>query len=147
MSASDFGFKLSLPGYDVKTASPEQCAVHSSYPPLKAKTNQPNPHIAVLEVDFTATVTQNVTHTIYSIEHGYNYVPFSIANIFFDDGLGTTAVGIGNAPSAQGFGGTLSIDAYCTASHFKIDFYDDGNWTSNSASMRISYSVYAENGT
>lgn len=30
-----FGVKISVPGVDVKTATPEQCVVHSAYPHLK----------------------------------------------------------------------------------------------------------------
>lgn len=143
MSIDNYGLKISLPGHDVKTATPEQCAVHSSYPPLKAKTNQNPSHIATVNVDFTATITQNSTQTLYSIDHNYLYIPFTISNIEFDDGLGTTAVGIGFA----GIGATLAIQAYSTTSNFLITIYDNFNWTSNSATLTVSYYIFCENGT
>lgn len=143
MSAEDFGFKVSLPGYDVKTATPEQCAVHSSYPPFKSKMNQSSPHFATVNVDFTATITQNVTHTLYAINHGYTYIPLTISNIVFNDSGGGTEVGIGFA----GVGATLAINAYSTASQYIITIYDNFNWTSATASLEVSYYVFAENGT
>lgn len=144
MSASNFGYKVSLPGYDVKTATPEQCAVHSSYPPFKSKTSQSNPHFATLDVDFTATVTQNVTHTIYSFDHGYGYTPASLPNIEFysDASMPPTVVGIG----FTGVGATLAITAYCTSTQFIVTLYDDFNWTSANSRLIVSYYVFAENG-
>lgn len=142
MSASDFGFKVSLPSYDVLTATPEQCAVHSSYPPIKAKTNQASPHIALLNVDFTATVTQNVTHTLYAINHNYGYIPLNIATIAFNDGV-QDFYGIGFA----GNGGTLVIDAYCTTTQFIVQIYDNFNWTNSASTLKVSYFIAAENGT
>ena len=140
---SDYGFKIALPGYDIKTATPEQCAVHSGYPPFKSKTNQTPPHFATVVIDFTATITQNLTQNLYSISHGYTYIPFTIASISFSDGLGTTAVGIGST----GIGANLSINAYSTTSNFIISIYDNFNWTSNSASMTVNYYIFAESGT
>lgn len=133
--------KVSLPGYDVNTATPEQCSIHSDYPPLKAKLGQDDPHVATLEVDFTATVTQNVTHTVYSFNHGYGYVPLNFSSIVFNDGT-QDVVGIGFA----GVGANLAINAYCTSSQFIVTVYDNFNWTSNNASLRVSYYVFAENG-
>lgn len=140
---SDYGFKVSLPGYDVSTATPEQCAVHSGYPPFKSKTNQTPPHFATVSVDFTATITQNLTQTLYSISHGYTYIPFTVSSILFNSGAGTTAVGIGRA----GVGANLDINAFCTTSNFIITIYDNFNYTSNSAFMTVNYYIFAENGT
>lgn len=140
---SDYGLKISLPGYDVQTATPEQCALHSSYPPLKAKAGMTRPHFALLDVDFTSTVTQNTTHTLYEIEHGYGYIPFTIANIVFTSHSGTDAVGIGFA----GIGANLSINAYCDASNFYVTIYDNFNWTGSNARLQVSYWIFAENGT
>lgn len=140
---SDLGFKVSLPGFDVKTATPEQCSVHSSYPPLKAKTNQPTPHVATLDVDFTAKITQNSTQTVFNFTHGYSYVPVSIASIIFRSHDGTTVVGLGSA----GVGANLAISADCTSSVFRVTIYDNASWTGSAARLRVSYYVFAENGT
>lgn len=141
--STDLGLKISLPGYDVFTATPEQCSIHSSYPPLKAKLGQDRPHIATLNVDFTGAVTQANTLTLYQLPHGYGYTPFTLSNIIFDDGLGTTAIGTGFA----GIGANLSINAYSDATNFYITIYDDFFWTSNSASLVVSYFIFAENGS
>ena len=133
--------KVSLPGFDVKTATPEQCAVTSESPPLKAKIGQSPDHIALLDVTFTARVPQNVTHTIYSIDHGYSYTPLTLANIEFFDGT-QTIVGTGYA----GVGANLSIKAECIAGAFRVTIYDNFNWTSANARLRVSYYIFAENG-
>lgn len=140
---SDYGLKISLPGYDVKTATPEQCAVHSSFSQLKAKIGQPSPHVALLDVDFTATVAQNVTHTVYTINHDYGYVPFNLSSIEFTDGLGTTVYGLGYA----GVGVNLAINAYCTSTQFIVTIYDNFNWTNANARLKVSYYLFAENGS
>jgi len=143
VSAEDFGLKVSLTGYDVKAATPEQCSVHSSYPPFKAKTNQTSPHFATLDVDFTAAVTQNVTHTVYSFNHGYDYTPLTLPSIEFYGSTGAlTAVGIGNT----GVGATLIIKAYANSSQFLVTIYDDFFWTGALARLVVSYYVFAENG-
>lgn len=140
---NEYGLKVSLPGYDVKTATPEQCSIHSSYPPLKSKTNRSNPHFATLVVDFTATITQNLTQTLYAFPHGYGYIPFNFGSIVFTPNVGTNVVGIGFA----GVGANLAIQAYCTATDFIVDIYDNFNYTGSNASLQVSYYVFAENGT
>jgi hypothetical protein len=134
--------KISLPGYDVQSATPEQCSIHSSYPPIKSKFGQSPPHSATLVVDFTARVTQNVTHTLLTVPHRYGYIPFTISNIEFNDGS-ITVVGIGFA----GVGANLAINAYSDSTNFYVTIYDNASWTSNAASLRVSYDIYAENGT
>jgi hypothetical protein len=140
---NDYGFKVSLPGYDVGSATPEQCAVHSSYPPFKSKTNQNPPHFATVSVDFTGVITQDLTQTLYSISHGYSYIPFTIANIVFVDSSGGTEVGIGFA----GVGSTLAINAYCDSTNFYVTIYDNFNWTGANATLDVSYYIFCEEGT
>lgn len=134
--------KLSLPGYPVQSATPEQCAIHSSYPPLKAKAGQSPSHAATLVVDFTATVVQGVTHTLLTVPHNYGYIPFTIPGIVFNDGV-QDIVGLGFA----GVGATLAIDAYSDTSNFYVTLFDDFNWTNSSATLQVSYYIFAENGT
>lgn len=133
--------KISLPNVDVKLATPEQCAVTSEFPPLKAKIGQNPDHIALLNINFSATVTQNVTHTVYSIPHGYGYVPLTLSNIVFNNGS-TIAVGTGYT----GIGATLAIQAYATTTDYIVTIYDNFNWTSSAARLQVSYYIFAENG-
>lgn len=135
--------KISLPNVDVQSATPEQLAVTSQYPPLKAKIGQAPDHIALLDVDFTARVTQNVTHTLYSIPHNYGYIPLTLSNLIFNDGAGTVITGVGST----GAGANLSIKAYCTSTNFIVTIYDNFNWTSAASRLQVSYYIFAENGT
>lgn len=142
MSADDFGFKVSLPGYDVNTATPEQCAVHSSYPPLKAKLGQSPPHFALLNIDFTATVVQGVAHTLYSFNHGYPYTPFVLPSMVFREPVIDFFSGVG----VIAIGATLDIVAYTTPTQFVVSIYDNFNWTNADASLEVSYYIFAEDG-
>ena len=71
---NDWGLKISLPGYDVKTATPEQCSVHSSYDSLKVKLDANNPQEGNILVTFKDNPPAG-TYNIYTIHHGYNYIP------------------------------------------------------------------------
>ena len=102
---------------------------------------QSPPHILLLDVDFTATVTQGVTHTVYSISHGYGYTPFTLSNIIFDHSSGSET-GIGTA----GIGATLTIKAECTSTVFRVTVFDDDNWTDATARLRVSAYIFAEDG-
>jgi hypothetical protein len=136
--------KVSLPGFDVKTATPEQMALHSGYPPLHAKLGQSPEHSATLIVDFRSAISQGVTHTIYAINHGYGYIPLTLSSINIT-GIsgGFELYGIGYT----GVGATLSIQAYSTTSQFIVTVFDSNNWISNSSELRVSYDIYAEDGT
>lgn len=138
----DYGMKIALPGYDAKTATPEQCAVHSSYPPLKSRANQAPPHYATLRVDFTKSTTQGSTVTLYAINHNYGYIPLNFASIKFNDTFqniyGTNYAGVG---------ATLMIRAYCTTTQFIMTLYDDAVWTRAGAVLEVSYYIFAENGS
>ena len=142
MSTSDYGFKISLPGFDVKTATPEQCAVHSSFTNFKAKAGQDDPHWATLDVDFTATVTQNVTHTVYSFTHGYTYIPAALAMIDFTTNASAKVYGIGYAA----VGANLLIEAYTTSTQFIVTVYDNANFTGANARLLVSYYIFADPG-
>lgn len=135
--------KLTLEGNDIGTATPEQCVIHSSYPPPKAKLDQESPHIAKINVAFTGTITQGNEQTVYSAPHGYGYVPLTFSNIYFDDGLGIEASGLGWA----GIGATLIVKAYCDSTNFYVTIFDDFNWTSSSANLTVEFYIFAENGT
>lgn len=135
--------KLSLPGFDVKSATPEQCAVHSEFPPLKAKIDQNPSNIFLLDVNFTSGVTQDTNHTVFSINHGYNYTPLILPNIVFNDGsMATDLVGIGSAF----IGATLNISAEADSSEFRVVVYDNNNWINSSSTLQVSTYIFSENG-
>src|SRR5688572_9363732 len=67
-------FKLSLPGIDVETASPEECVIHSSYPNPKINKHANPSHRSLISVTFNKTYPSGDT-TIYTMAHGYSYTP------------------------------------------------------------------------
>lgn len=142
---SNVVMKISLPGYDVKTATPEQCAVHSSYPTFKSKIEQSPPHRGLLVVDFTSGITQNVTHTVYSIPHGYSYTPFTFPFIVATGNpfLGTPIVGLGYTA----IGANFFVSAYADDNNFYVKVFDNFNWIDASSELRVSFSIFAENGS
>lgn len=135
--------KVSLPGYDAKNALPEECSVHSGYPPLKAKLNQPNPHYGLLRVEFIAGISQGTTHTLLSFPHEYSYTPLTLSSITLYNGSSVVVSGIGYT----GVGANLTIKSYATSSHFIVEIYDNFNWINSSSLLEVSYYIFAENGT
>lgn len=67
-------FKVSLPGYDVKTATPEQCSIHSGYNTMKIKLDVNNPQFGNILVTFVDNPAAG-TYPIYIINHNYGYIP------------------------------------------------------------------------
>lgn len=78
---NDWGLKISLPGYDVNSATPEQCSVHSSYDSFKIALNAPTPLEGNILVTFSDNPVAGI-YTIYTIHHPYNYIP--ACYFFFD---------------------------------------------------------------
>lgn len=119
MSATDYGIKVSLPGFDVLTATPEQCALHSSYPAPKIEL-----HHAAFTAQATAvyTFSANPAHpsttNLVTVSHPYSYAPFATATWFYD-------FGGGRGPEYGSFPLFLNINdtvyAYATTSQFKLD--------------------------
>jgi hypothetical protein len=74
-----YGIKVALPGYDVTTATPEQCAVHSDYncPKIDATKN----HFLTVPIFFIHEPPQDLTpnattETILQVvPHEYKYIP------------------------------------------------------------------------
>lgn len=69
-----YGLKISLPGYAVESATPEQCSIHSSYNSLKVKEDSSNPQLGNIIVTFKDNPGVG-TYPIYSVNHNYGYVP------------------------------------------------------------------------
>jgi len=144
---SNYGLKISLPGYDVHTATPEQCSLHSGYSTLKAQTDKTPPHIGTYHVDFTSGITQNHTYTAYTIPHGYDYTPLCLSSIsLYSTGIGTPSnilTGVGTL----GVGATLAIIATCDATNFYITVFDNFNWITTGATIDVGYYIFAESPT
>jgi len=88
---TDWGLKISLPGFDVNTATPEQCSVHSNYDSFKVKLDVNNPQEGNILVTFNDTPAAG-TYPITTIHHGYNYIPAYY--FYFDVRLSSNNTGI-----------------------------------------------------
>jgi len=64
-------FKITLPGYDEGTATPEQCVYHSGFVYEFIKDGLEG----YLTYTTPSTFTANTTYTAAEIEHGLGYVP------------------------------------------------------------------------
>lgn len=71
---TDIVLKVSLPGFDVKTASPEECAIHSDYDTLKLKLDNDNPYFQRISVDFNTNPPLG-TINIFTFEYDLPNVP------------------------------------------------------------------------
>lgn len=67
---NDKMFKVSLPGYDVDTATPEQCAVHSGFDYPKIEEHLEGYEAVTLPNSISAGTTD-----IKVITHNYGYIP------------------------------------------------------------------------
>lgn len=66
-----YGIKVSLPGFDVNTATPEQCAVNSEYPSPLIEEN----HLGTLTYLWDTDLGATELREIFSVSHGYSYTP------------------------------------------------------------------------
>lgn len=90
-----YGFKISLPGFDVTTTTPEQCSVHSGFDSFKVKIDNQNPQEGNILVTFNDTPPAG-TYPITSIHHNYGYIP---AYYFYFDvrsSSNNTGIEVGN---------------------------------------------------
>jgi len=113
---SDYGIKISLPGFDVKTATPEQCVLHSGFDTFKVKRAATPAHFGVVQLFFATEPTNGTTTNIFEMEHGYDYRPSCMVHM--DDG---TLVGIDGKIELDAFAETYFL-CYVTDTEFKIDF-------------------------
>lgn len=125
---SNYGMKISLPGYDVKIATPEQCAIHSGYPSPKIKTTASPAHFGITDYTFSSDPA-NGTHNLLSIAHGYSgYIPAALVFVknypFANDLFHQLPFVIDEvAYDAQ------TIIYYTNSTHLKIDYVCSNNGT------------------
>lgn len=87
---NSWGLKISLEGFDVTSATPEQCSVHSSYDSFKIGLFAPSPLEGNILVSFQDEPAAG-TYPIYTINHQYNYIPATY--FFFDVRQSSTVLG------------------------------------------------------
>ncbi len=79
---SENKFIVTLKGYNVETATPEQCSVHSDYPIPKMEDR----NYKTIKYTFASNPGAGTLNLV-TITHGYNYIPMSI--VFAEDTSGT----------------------------------------------------------
>jgi hypothetical protein len=139
---ANWGFKIALPGYDVATATPEQCAVHSKYASPKVKIDATPRHYGSVKITFSSNPPNDVTTTLYTVPHGYSYTPFALASGTFADGSSSYDGTLPLEPTA-----TLNaiIETDATNMYIKI-FYNTGWGSIIGNTLTVSYQIFAENG-
>lgn len=148
---NDFGIKVALPGFDVKTATPEQCSMHSSYPHLKLQrpTSGKN-YFNTLSYTFASNPASGSTTNIFTLAHGYGYKPACMGFVYANTGVGaplpidsylTMPAALGTALNAQYF------QCWADSTNFKIEFVAPSNAINVNATVwTIKYYIFVENG-
>lgn len=76
---ADWGIKVSLPGYDVKTATPEQMSIHSGYPSPKIDSRSSPAHFGTSTYTFSSEPAAGAVIDLVTVAHGYGYTPAAIS--------------------------------------------------------------------
>lgn len=139
----DYGIKISLPGYDVLDATPEQCVVHSTYPSPKIQSDLNLNHYSFLTINFLHDPPTTTDTVLYSVAHGYNYTPMVLASGSFSQ---LSPIGDGPFPLVP----TATLAFFCRATSTTFDVLvnvDIGGWGSLVGStLTVSYYIFCENG-
>jgi hypothetical protein len=137
----DYGIKISLDGVDVKTATPEQCTLHSGYACPKIKLNQSPAHFGVYTKTFASTPAVGET-ILTTINHGLGYKPMNLVMIKYHDGVRNRAMPL---PAQSGI--SLQIYAYATTTDLKIAINRSAGGTDPTGETWVfKYYIFVENG-
>lgn len=135
---SDYGIKVSLPGNNVLTAEPEECAVHSGYPSPKIEMDTSPSRFGTLVINFTQTITQATNTLLYTLDHNLGYIPQVQATVIEDEDNEFAGL-LPYEPTL-----TLRVWVETNSSNCKFYIYDDFNNTYNGYKLEISYYIFAE---
>lgn len=139
----DTGIRISLPGYDAKTCTPEQCAVDSNFDTFKIDNTADPEHFNLVTVNFNHDPPLGVQTTLFSFNHGYNHRPFCMSIIDAGSNLsGRLTVG-----RYYLVGGRIDsyLEAYVTDTQFVVDIILKGS-TVVGESFAIRYYICSEDG-
>lgn len=147
MSATDWGMKVSLPGFDVKTATPEQCAFHSGFANPKIETNHTG---YILQKTQVLTIGSNPaspsTTNLLTVNHPYNYVPLVMGTWLFDF-LGGRGPEYGQMPLFLNVPDAIHL--YATSTQIKVDLVRAASATPpnlSGISFTLRYTITVESG-
>jgi len=140
---SDYGFILTLPGYDYDKATPEQCVVHSKYPSPMINALVTPKHYGLVSVLFSSTIPSSTTRTLYSMNHNLGYTP--VVWCLFNDPNNVTAA-YTNYGIMPYFYGSGTLRAWADDTKFVIDIVQD--FVDSSAitglTMTFRYYIFSE---
>lgn len=162
---NNVGIKISLPGYDVKTATPEQSSLDSVYDTFKLKLSNINNLFGLVTILFNVEpptpASGSSTINLFTLKHGYNYQPF-IMVMDIDSTFSAFSAMSRALPFVQlnGVGGTnegrfsvSEIDntgfiCHADSTNFYIDLYLESTKLFNLIGLfyTFKYYIFAENG-
>lgn len=91
------GIKISLPGFDVHSATPEQCAVHSKYDTMKIKLTSDSRYFGRLDVTIAKNpVTPGAIYNLLTIDNDLGYLPAFFFRHSIKDSFGALSAETGN---------------------------------------------------
>lgn len=131
---SNWGMKISLPGYDVFDAEPHQCVIHSGYPCLKFWSGYRNANFTspagfylygTVNVEFDNDTPAGVATEVFRIEHDLGaYTPACLVRGKY------TSLAYGQFNGALPIEPTGQMKIYATTdqTYFKIMVRRDAGW-------------------
>lgn len=148
---NNFGIRVSLPGFDVKTANPEQSAIDSKYDTFKVNHHTDSPHSGLLRITFNNNPASGVITNIFSMSHEYSHRPSLMTH--FDTGPNFSAGQIIKGHVRLNPPGTAWIECYVTDKELRVDVRGGGGTDFTGASlgnypsvMTIRYDIFSEDG-
>lgn len=145
--SSDYGVKIALPGYDVNTATPEQCSLHSGFANTKIKTNASPAHFNLIDYTFGSNPGVG-TLNIATIAHGYSYTPMALVYVQDVAGFLLTAGRYASLPVSAGPLPDARFVYYTDGTNLKIDLVVNVVLAPSISGYRFKFKYYlfAENG-
>lgn len=117
---SDYKVVVTLPGYDIKTADPRQCAIHSDYPAFKAPLTTSPRFFNIASYAFGSNPPIGNTHMV-TIAHNLGYLPVNIAYYSTVNTVGGSS-NFSIFPWSWSDAPYFTAYAYATTTNFYIDF-------------------------
>ncbi len=136
---SDFGFKITLPGYDIQNATPEQCVLSSKYASPKIKLNQNPSHFGNNNFTFNYNTTTG-TYILFTVNHNIGYIPKHLAMVKWHDGFNNRSEPL---PLAQGVD---YISSYTTNTQLVVEMSNNSGANYFGKNYIFKYYIFVENG-
>lgn len=142
------GLKISLPGYDARTASPEFLSVDSDFPLLKCDLRKNPKNYGTLNITVASLpVGSGSAIQIYKQSHGYSYIPTFLTAWEYPPGTDplsnlNTTFGIGDLDAS--IGQNFYISMYCDSQNFYITGYTLSGSPVTNTSFTVRFYIFAD---